>query len=70
MSEKLHNITKQIIDGTELPEAEMHISFYYIMEGHASPVELASFLVSLRMRGETPEDIAAGAAVTQQSLAY
>ena len=63
MSEKLHNITKQIIDGTELPEAVMRTAFDEIMEGQASPVELASFLVSLRMRGETPGDIAAGAAV-------
>ena len=54
MSEKLNHIIKQIIDGTELPEAEMRIAFEEIMEGHASPVELASFLVSLRMRGETP----------------
>ena len=70
MSEKLHNITKQIIDGTELPEAEMHIAFDEIMEGQASPVELASFLVSLRMRGETPEDIAAGAAVLRSKALH
>ncbi|MGB2021521.1 MAG: anthranilate phosphoribosyltransferase [Candidatus Puniceispirillaceae bacterium] len=63
MSEKLHNITKQIIDGTELPEAVMRTAFDEIMEGLASPVELASFLVSLRMRGETPDDIAAGAGI-------
>lgn len=62
MSEKLHEITKQIIDGAELPEAVMRTAFEEIMEGHASPVELASFLISLRMRGETPDDIAAGAA--------
>ena len=70
MSEKLHNITKQIIDGTELPEAEMRIAFDEIMEGQASPVELASFLVSLRMRGETPEDIAAGAAVLRSKALH
>ena len=70
MSEKLHNITKQIIDGRELPEAEMRIAFDEIMEGQASPVELASFLVSLRMRGETPEDIAAGAAVLRSKALH
>ena len=70
MSEKLHNITKQIIDGTELPEAEMRIAFDEIIEGQASPVELASFLVSLRMRGETPEDIAAGAAVLRSKALH
>ena len=63
MSEKLHEITKQIIEGAELPEAVMQTAFAEIMEGHASPVELASFLISLRMRGETPDDIAAGAAI-------
>jgi len=70
MSEKLHNITKQIIDGTELPEAVMRTAFDEIMEGQASPVELASFLVSLRMRGETPEDIAAGAAVLRSKALH
>ena len=63
MSEKLHEITKQIIDGIELPEAVMRTAFEDIMEGQASPVELASFLIALRMRGETPDDIAAGAAI-------
>ena len=70
MSEKLHNITKQIIDGTELPEAVMRTAFDEIMEGQASPVELASFLVSLRMRGETPEDITAGAAVLRSKALH
>ena len=70
MSEKLRHITKQIIDGTELPEAEMRIAFDEIMEGQASPVELASFLVSLRMRGETPGDIAAGAAVLRSKALH
>ena len=63
MSEILHEITKQIIEGAELPEAVMRTAFEEIMEGHASPVELASFLIGLRMRGETPDDIAAGAGV-------
>ena len=63
MSEKLHEIAKQIIEGAELPEAVMQTAFAEIMEGHASPVELASFLIALRMRGETPDDIAAGAAI-------
>ena len=63
MSEILHEITKQIIEGAELPEAVMRTAFEEIMEGHASPVELASFLIGLRMRGETPDDIAAGARI-------
>ena len=63
MSEILHEITKQIIEGAELPEAVMRTAFEEIMEGHASPVELASFLIGLRMRGETPDDIAAGAGI-------
>ena len=70
MSEKLHNITKQIIDGTELPEGVMRTAFDEIMVGQASPVELATFLVSLRMRGETYEDIAAGAAVLRSKALH
>ena len=66
MSEKLHEITKQIIEGAELPEKVMRIAFDEIMEGRASPVELSSFLIGLRMRGETPDDIAAGAGIMRE----
>lgn len=66
MSEKLHDITKQIIEGAELPEKAMRVAFDEIMEGKASPVELTSFLIGLRMRGETPDDIAAGASILRE----
>lgn len=66
MSEKLHDITKQIIEGAELPETVMRVAFDEIMEGKASPVELTSFLIGLRMRGETPDDIAAGASILRE----
>jgi len=62
MSDILQKITRQIIDGAILDDAQMRSAFDEIMEGNASPVQMASFLVSLRMRGETPVDIAAGAA--------
>jgi anthranilate phosphoribosyltransferase len=66
MSERLTAITQQIIEGTALSFDEMSIAFGEIMDGNASPAQMAAFSVGLKMRGETPDDIAAGAAVLRQ----
>jgi len=49
-------ITKAI-DGTDLSEAESGEAMDIIMEGKASPSQIASFLTALRMKGETIQEI-------------
>ncbi len=63
MSKTLTPLIQQITDGTVLSFDEMRTAFGEIMDGNASPAQVAAFSVGLKMRGETPEDIAAGAAV-------
>ena len=46
-----------------LSKEEAHFAFTFIMEGHASDIEIASFLTALRMRGESSEEIIAAARV-------
>lgn len=49
------------LDGSEM-EAVMHL----IMEGLATPAQIGGFLVGLRMKGETVEELAAAARVMRQ----
>jgi len=49
-------ITK-VVEGTDLSEAESVEAMDVIMEGKASPSQIASFLTALRMKGETTEEI-------------
>lgn len=62
MSDILTSLTKQITEGAVLPPEQMTAGFDEMMAGQASPVQMAAFLIALKMRGETPSDIAAGAA--------
>jgi anthranilate phosphoribosyltransferase len=49
-------ITK-VVEGTDLSEAESVEAMDIIMEGTASPPQIASFLTTLRMKGETIQEI-------------
>ncbi|MEZ5442193.1 MAG: anthranilate phosphoribosyltransferase [Lysobacterales bacterium] len=57
-----------LVEGRHLEAAEMEAAMQSIMGGHSEPVQLAAFLVALRMKGETVTEIAAAARV-MRSLA-
>ena len=63
MSEDLKPLIKTIADGGALIRQEMETCFDTILEGDATPVQMAAFITALKMKGETPQDIAAGASV-------
>lgn len=46
--------------------AAAETAFTVIMEGRATPVQIAAFLVALRMRGETVDEISAAASVIRR----
>lgn len=53
----------RIIERHDLNEAEMQSVMRCIMDGDATPAQIGGFLVALRMKGETVDEIAAAAGV-------
>ncbi len=46
-----------LVEGRDLGEARAHDAMEVIMEGHATPSQVAGFAVALRMKGETVEEV-------------
>lgn len=47
--------------GSSLTEAESRDAFSAVMQGEATPAQMAALLVGLRVKGETPEEVAGAA---------
>jgi anthranilate phosphoribosyltransferase len=47
--------------GASLSEAESRAAFGAVMQGEATPAQIAALLVGLRVKGETPEEVAGAA---------
>ena len=56
----------KLVDGRALAPAEAAAVMNEIMDGEATPAQLASFVTALRMKGETPAEIAALAGVMRE----
>src|SRR5687767_392667 len=54
--------------GHRLSADEAEAAFVEVMEGRASPVQLAALLVALRVRGETPPEIAGGVRALRRAM--
>lgn len=54
-------VIARAVSGTALSREEARIAFDIMMDGAASPVQIAAFLASLAARGETVAEITAGA---------
>ncbi|MDX1335539.1 MAG: anthranilate phosphoribosyltransferase, partial [Gammaproteobacteria bacterium] len=52
-----------VIDGMDLSMGEMTTVMRLIMTGEATPAQIGGFLIGLRMKGETVEEVAAAASV-------
>ncbi len=59
----IREATEKLIGGSSLSMDEATGVMTQIMEGEATPVQLASFLTALRIKGETAEEIAGMASV-------
>ena len=62
MSDIVRPLIGKITTNTPYEDAEMAAAFGDIMSGNVSPALISAFLIALKMRGETPQDITAGAA--------
>ena len=49
---------KTLVEGHDLSAEETHIAMMQVMSGDASPTQISAFVVALRMKGETPDEIA------------
>lgn len=56
----------QVIEGKDLSEIEMQAVMNQIMTGNATPAQIGAFLVALRMKGETVDEITAAARVMRE----
>jgi len=56
---------KRLVDGQHLDRDEMYQVFGEVMDGKASDVQKSAFLIALRMKGETAEEIT-GAAIAMR----
>ncbi|MEN8207236.1 MAG: anthranilate phosphoribosyltransferase [Pseudomonadota bacterium] len=55
-----------VIEGRDLDEADMEAVMRLIMTGQTTPAQIGGFLVGLRMKGETVDEIAAAARVMRE----
>ena len=60
-SQPFHSILALLADGKNLPQDMAVRAFQIIMNGGATPAQMGAFLMGLRIKGETVEEISAGA---------
>jgi anthranilate phosphoribosyltransferase len=62
----LKQAVQKLVERRDLAAMEVEACFETIFAGEASPALLGAFLVAFRMKGETPEEIAAAASVMRR----
>jgi anthranilate phosphoribosyltransferase len=60
----------EVIEGRDLTQAQMAEAFGLIMSGEATPAQVAGFIVALRMKGETIDEVAGGAQAMRQHAVF
>lgn len=64
----LAKLIARVAGGDRLSAHDSEAAFVEVMEGRASPVQLAALLVALRVRGETPQEIAGGVRALRRAM--
>ena len=59
-------LLQKLVDRLDLSPDEVEAAFETILQGEATPAQMGAFLVALRMKGETPAEIAAAAMVMRR----
>lgn len=68
MSDAVRSAVGKLANGDRPTPAEIGVAFQSILSGEAEPALIAAFLMGLRTRGETVEDIVAGARVMRANV--
>ncbi len=67
-AEALAASIKQLAAGRALSRAESAAAFDNIMSGEGSPAQIAALLVALRVKGETPDEVAGAASALRRAM--
>src|SRR5438067_10984859 len=59
---------KKLVGGEDLERSEMFDVFGYVMDGKATDVQKSAFLVALRMKGETADEITGAAMAMRERV--
>ncbi len=59
---------KKLIDRRDLERREMYDVFGYVMDGKATDVQKSAFLIALRMKGETADEITGAAMAMRERV--
>ena len=70
MSDLVRAALAGVIDGATLSLYEARCAMGSVMDGEATPAQLAALLVALRMRGETVEELAGFAAAMRERVVH
>ncbi|MES2210907.1 MAG: anthranilate phosphoribosyltransferase [Chloroflexota bacterium] len=68
MSEQVRAALAAVVEGRTLTIDEARLAMGEVMDGEATPAQLAAFLVALRMRGETVEELAGFASAMRERV--
>jgi anthranilate phosphoribosyltransferase len=68
MSEQVRAALAAVVDGRSLTTDEAHQAMGAVMDGEATPSQLAALLVALRMRGETVDELAGFATAMRERV--
>lgn len=61
---------QRLLDSADLSHAEMLDVMHQVMGGELTPAQIAGFLIAIRIKGETVDEIAAAAAVMRELAAH
>lgn len=64
----LTRLVARVGAGERLSADDAEAAFVEVMEGRATPVQLAALLVAMRVRGETPQEIAGGVRALRRAM--
>jgi anthranilate phosphoribosyltransferase len=67
-SSPLHRAIVALADRQSLSEQQTSEAFSVVMRGEATPAQIAALLVGLRVKGETPDEVAGAARALRQAM--
>ena len=68
-TDALGTAIRRLAAGESLSSEETATAFDVIMRGEATPARIAAVLMALRVKGETPEEVAGGARALRNARA-